>query len=77
MLKKFKEIATAWIIASNPSPEQQETAEYRASVCNNCEHRKQNTTLIDFYYCSLCGCPLDKKIFALDKESCPEKKWIK
>jgi hypothetical protein len=77
MLKKFKEIANAWITAANPSPEALEKAEHRAEICNGCEHRKQNTTLIDFYYCNLCGCPLNKKIFAEDKESCPENKWVK
>jgi len=77
MLKKFKTIAKAWIAAANPTPEEKATAEYRASVCNSCEYRKKNTTLVDFYYCSLCGCPLDKKIFALDKEECPKQKWEK
>lgn len=77
MFKKFKEIATAWVVAADPSPEQKATAEYRISVCNSCEHRKQNTTLVDFYYCGLCGCPLNKKIFAQEKDSCPESKWEK
>ena len=49
----------------------------KPSICNGCEHRKQNTTLIDFYYCDLCGCPLNKKIFAQDKNSCPKSKWDK
>ena len=77
MFKKFKEIATAWIAASNPTPQQKATAEYRISVCNACEHRKQNSDIIDFHYCGLCGCPLSKKIFASDKISCPENKWLK
>lgn len=77
MIKKFKEIAQAWIIAANPTPEQKFTAAYRASICNGCEYRKKNETLIDFYYCSKCGCPLEKKIFAPDKSSCPENKWEK
>ena len=77
MIKKFKEIAQAWITAANPTAEEKFTAAYRASICNGCKHRKQNTTLIDFYYCDLCGCPLNKKIFAQDKTSCPEGKWEK
>jgi hypothetical protein len=77
MFKKFKEIATAWVAAADPTPEQKIIAEYRASVCNTCEYRKQNTALVDFYYCKLCGCPLNKKIFAPDKTSCPKNKWIK
>lgn len=77
MFKKFKEIATAWVTAANPSSEDLKKAKHRIEICNSCENRKQNTTLIDFYYCGLCGCPLDKKIFAPDKNSCPENKWIK
>jgi hypothetical protein len=77
MIKKFKEIANAWITAANPTPEEKFIAAHRASICNGCEHRKQNTTLIDFYYCDLCGCPLNKKIFAQDKNSCPKSKWDK
>jgi hypothetical protein len=75
MFKKFKDIGQAWITAANPSQEEKEKAEDRLSKCNDCEFKRQNTTLIDFYYCELCNCPLDKKIFAQDKESCPEKKW--
>lgn len=75
MINKFKEIALAWIAAANPTEEQKAIAEYRASICNVCEHRKQNTTLVDFYYCGICRCPLNKKIFAQTKDSCPENKW--
>jgi hypothetical protein len=80
MFKKFKTIASAWIEASNPTPESKALAERRAAVCNGCEFRKKNTTLIDFYYCGLCGCPLNKKIFSpidLEKNPCPENKWDK
>lgn len=80
MLKKFETIAKAWITAANPNEEEKQLAEERISVCNSCEHRKENTTLIDFYYCELCGCPLNKKIFSpinLEVNPCPEKKWNK
>jgi len=79
MFKKFKEIATAWVVAANPSPEQKAIAEYRISICNGCEHRKQNTTLVDFYYGGLCGCPLSRKIFSQEPgpEPCTENKWEK
>lgn len=79
MLKKFKTIAEAWIKASNHTPEEKQLAEERLEVCNTCEHRKKNETIIDFYYCGICGCPLNKKIFT-DKrlpkmDKCPEGKW--
>ena len=75
MFKKFKEIASAWIEAANPSVESQAIAEHRASVCNGCEFRKKNTTVVDFYYCGLCGCPLNKKIFSATYNACGLKKW--
>ena len=77
MIKKFTEIARAWITAINPSPEEAKIAESRLSICNSCEHRKKNTDIIGFYYCGICKCPLEKKIFAQDKTSCPENKWVK
>ena len=80
MFKKFKEIAAAWIEAANPTDESKKLAERRAAVCNGCEFRKKNTTLVDFYYCSLCGCPLNKKIFSPvnpEENPCPKNKWDK
>jgi DNA-directed RNA polymerase subunit RPC12/RpoP len=70
------EIAKAWIAAANPSPEQKQLAEYRAGVCNECPHKAHNK-LMDIYICDMCGCPLSKKIFSGDKNSCPDKRWIK
>ena len=77
MIKKFKEIAQAWITAANPTAEEKFKAAYRMSICNGCEYRKQNTIILDVYYCGKCGCPLQKKIFAQDKNSCPANKWEK
>jgi len=83
MFKKFKEIASAWIEASNPTPESQALAEKRIATCNGCSFRKKNTTVVDFYYCGACGCPLNKKIFStptgikFDKNLCPKQKWEK
>jgi hypothetical protein len=80
MFKKFKEITSAWITAANPTPKEKKLAETRAAVCNGCEFRKKNTAVIDFYYCGLCGCPLEKKIFSpINKKTnpCPESKWDK
>ena len=74
-MKKLIEIANAWITAANPTNEEKEIALSRITICNGCEHHKQNTTLIDFFYCDLCGCPSNKKIFAKEKTSCPANKW--
>jgi hypothetical protein len=79
MIKKFTEIAKAWIAAANPTPEQQIIADHRSSICNGCDARtfKDIPGIGDFYVCSDCGCPLQKKIFAPHKKSCPRDKWLK
>ena len=69
------EIAKAWVISFNPSKEQQELADERVKVCDSCEFKKFSSTLWIFY-CSACGCPLDKKIFS-PENSCPKEKWKK
>ena len=73
---KLAEIAKAWIASANPTPEQKIIAEYRASVCDTCPS-KAHQTIMDFYYCSECGCPLSKKIFSPVEgpKACPLAKW--
>jgi len=47
-------------------------------VCNGCEHREENDKVIEFYYCGICLCPLNKKIFSLKNSEvnpCPANKW--
>jgi hypothetical protein len=74
MIKKVKEIVDAWVIATNPSPEQLKLAEARLNVCNGCEYigygKKGNPK------CNECGCPLQKKIFSAKHDACPLHKWI-
>ena len=73
---KLAEIAKAWIAAANPTPEQKIIAEHRASVCDTCPS-KAHQAIMDFYYCSECGCPLNKKIFSPVEgpKACPLAKW--
>jgi hypothetical protein len=72
----FKEIFDAWLAAKNPSAQQKELAEKRYDICLTCEHRlpliKTNRWS---EICSMCGCPLNKKIFSSNFNSCPLKKW--
>lgn len=77
ILNKVIEIIEAWIISIYPSYKKQQIAEYRMSVCLKCDHIKQNETLIEFYYCGICNCPLNKKKYSPTKLSCPERKWKK
>lgn len=77
MINKFLEISRAWIKAANPSGGDIKIAEYRISVCNECEEKKKNNKIIGFYYCQICKCPLNKKIFSDNKNSCPKYKWEK
>jgi len=73
-MNKIVEIAKAWIAAANPSPEQKQIAEHRATVCDACPH-KAHTPIGDVHYCALCGCPLSKKIFSPEITSCPDNRW--
>lgn len=72
------EIAQSWIIAANPTAEQKAIADYRISVCNGCEHKKYVSSF-DTYLCSLCNCPLSKKIFTPKQgdKACLANKWLK
>lgn len=76
IFKLFKTIAKAWITAANPSAEEKEIAEHRLLKCNSCKYRKKSWIIFGMYYCSQCGCPLEKKIFAEDKEECPKNYWL-
>jgi hypothetical protein len=75
---KLAEIAKAWIAAANPTPGQKIIAEHRASVCDTCPSKAHNK-IMDFYFCSECGCPLNKKIFSPIEgpKACPLAKWEK
>ena len=72
-MNKLVEIAKAWIIASNPSPEEDRRAIYRSKICDDCTSKAYNDHL-KFEYCSVCNCPLSKKIYS-PINSCPLDKW--
>jgi hypothetical protein len=74
MLDKFKEIAQSWITASNPTEEEKVKAEIRIDICNECDER-QYLKAFDIFICSVCKCPLNKKIYSPTKKSCPLGKW--
>jgi rRNA maturation endonuclease Nob1 len=68
----FIEIAKAWAISMNPTPQQKEIANTRIEICNSCEHNK----CIAVHFCDMCGCPLQKKIYSTGgPEGCPGSKW--
>lgn len=67
-------IAKSWMIARNPTEEQKMVAESRISVCNGCEHSQK---ILGAEICTLCGCPLSKKIFSPQGPSeCPDGRWV-
>lgn len=75
---KLVEIAKAWIAAANPTPEQQQIASIRISICDSCPHKEYHKN-INTHTCGLCGCPLEKKIFSPlpGEQACPDKRWVK
>lgn len=68
----FLVIIKAWIVSQNPSKEEEQLAQKRILICNNCEFRKYNK-FFDLFLCDKCNCPINKKIFS--EERCPLKKW--
>lgn len=88
---KIVDIIDAWGKASNPSEEELELAKHRAEICENCPFKKEinsfflkklidEEALMAKYVCSLCGCPLSKKVFVSensDKGKCPDNRWLK
>ena len=69
-LSKLKEIVEAWAISLNPNEMQKKRAILRYAICTSCEYNKNKT-------CSLCGCPLSKKIFSNTIGACDDGKWDK
>lgn len=76
-MNKLIEITKSWIIATNPTKEQKEIAEYRSLICDKCPHLNYIRS-IDMHTCGLCGCPLKGKIYSpVGPEACPDKRWKK
>jgi len=72
MLEKIKIIIKAWKTASKPNKEEEKTARYRLLMCAACPHEKRKFFI---KYCGLCWCPLSKKVYVRDKDSCEEGRW--
>ena len=57
------DIAKAWITAANPTAKEQQIADIRINICNDCEYKKY-VSMFDSWVCGECNCPLKKKIFS-------------
>lgn len=74
----FLEIIQAWKIANNPTPKQELLAKLRFDICETCPSKKVLTGKLKIAtICGECGCPISKKIFTPQFNSCPLKKWEK
>ena len=72
----FIEIVNAWITAANPTELEAELAKERLDICMGCDFRKEIIHNKQWSaICGGCGCPIQKKIFTDQFDSCPEKKW--
>lgn len=72
----YKEIFESWKTSFKPTPEQEELAQKRLSVCLDCEYRKEVLKGINWSaYCGHCGCPINKKVFSKNYNPCTKKKW--
>ena len=69
-LSKLKEIVEAWAISVKPNEKQKKRAILRYAMCKPWEYNKNET-------CSLCGCPLNKKVFSTRLGACDDGRWDK
>ena len=68
----IKTIVKAWAVSFNPTDDQKELAEARLAICNTCPSL---TTVRAIRGCTLCGCPISKKVFTQSENPCPDLKW--
>jgi hypothetical protein len=72
-MNKITEIFNSWVIAANPTKDDEELANKRHSICLDCVWIR-NSFLFDTK-CGECGCPINKKIFSPKKGACRIGKW--
>ena len=75
MKSKIIDIARAWWIASNPTPEQSQLAQKRLGICSECTSMVES--VVFKYKCKECVCPICKNIFTDVMGTCDLKKWNK
>lgn len=72
----IKEIIDAWVVSYNPNENQLNKSIERGVVCDICPSKKVIVKSIKLAtICGECGCPIGKKIFSLEYNPCPLKKW--
>ena len=72
----LKKISKAWFDSFFGSPQQKELALKRIDICESCPSRKIITNLTELgTICGECGCPIKKKVFSIEFNDCPSKKW--
>jgi hypothetical protein len=72
-MNKITEIFQSWVIAANPSKEEEILAAKRHSICLDCKFITDSVMFNTI--CGQCGCPISKKIFSPQKGACPIGKW--
>jgi hypothetical protein len=58
-----------------PSKEVEEIAKERAEICASCDYMKEITRnwgagSLQYVGCSLCGCPISKKVRSMNSKNC-------
>lgn len=67
----IKKIIRAWKISFNPTEEQKQLAEGRLEICLKCSKYGNYTIPV----CTVCSCPISKKIYSDNYDECPLSKW--
>jgi len=71
-----KQIIKAWATSFNPNTDEKELADLRKKICDSCPSKKEVLKNKKWSaVCSECGCPISKKVFTIEFNPCPLKKW--
>lgn len=62
-----------WNVLKNKIIESEKTTQDRRAICQNCEHRKEQT-ITTVEYCGKCGCIISAKT-KIKNAKCPIGKW--
>lgn len=75
-MDELKTIINAWITSINPNEEEKNLATLRREICDSCPSNKE--TLKGNRWsakCTMCGCPISKKVYTKEFNACPSGKW--
>ena len=75
-MDNLKTIIDAWVTSFKPSDSEKELAALRREICDECPYNKEQLKGNRWSAkCTLCGCPISKKVYTRQYNPCPASKW--